>query len=106
MKTTRGHGAASDFLAEGRWGVLELDGRRFAGFATIEIFAGVQMVRMDMTAADETITQLFSPVAILSFSPTTQETVVAIGKRFSPRPVHEFELLRFKSLEEDEELRP
>ena len=76
------------------WCVLELMGhRRLGGYVTEEQIAGTHMLRVDIHApeSDRVVTQYYSPTALFSMTPTTEDVARSVT-RHAPVPVSQFEV--------------
>jgi len=78
------------------WAILEVYGhRRLAGIVSDVTLFGAPMIRIDIpdVAGEGWTTQFYSPQAMYSLTPTTEEIARAVARSNQPEPVHRFELL-------------
>jgi hypothetical protein len=82
------------------WCILELFGhRRMAGLMTEQQIGGVSFLRLDIPKKcpvgfgnpAEMTTQFYSPQAVYSITPTTQEIARELAVAFQPEPVSRWE---------------
>lgn len=77
-------------LAEGYWAIVELMGhRRRAGFAQeVEQF-GAKMLRIDIPAGDQMVTEFYGGTSIYALRPASEEVAREVaGQLGDPRPVN------------------
>lgn len=83
------------------WGILEIMGHsRFAGFITNDAPAGINLLRIDVPAipacdygeALPAFTKWFSPAAIFSMTPCTEDLARHAAAAMRVRPPHVFAL--------------
>ena len=80
------------------WAILELMGhRRLAGYVSEAELAGGKFIRIDIRPeqreadAQPVMTQYYSPSAVFSLTPTTEDIARAMANR-TPAPVSRFDL--------------